>query len=97
MNQILASYYQQGIEPNLWLYRNQTGHEIDFLIDEGLKLTAIEAKFAERPNLDKVKKNFDALKRHYGDESISKLIIKSTIKEEFKISKEINISPGWIY
>ena len=43
----------------------------------------IEAKFAERPNLDKVKNNFDALKRHYGEESISKLIIKSTIKKEF--------------
>lgn len=90
LNQLLSSYYEQGFDAdNLYFFRNQSGNEIDFIIDEGSILTAIEAKFSERPDLEKIKKNYQALKNFYGDDAIKKLIIKSRSKKSYKIDKDI--------
>lgn len=96
LNQILASYYEKGLEPNIWFYRDQVGTEIDFLIDEGLNLTALEVKFSENPDISKIKKNYEVLKRHYGEDQVKKLIIKANVKQEFKLAKDIYLSSGWI-
>jgi uncharacterized protein len=93
LNQILSSYYEKGFDAdNLYYFRNQSGQELDFIIEEGGVLTAIEAKFSERPDLDKIKKNYQALKNFYGDKAIKKLIIQSRSKQSYKIDKDIFVN-----
>ena len=47
LSELVKAYAHRGRRPPLWFWRDSSGHEIDFLIDQGSHLTAIEAKSAE--------------------------------------------------
>ena len=95
LNQIISSHQESGSNPNIWFWRTQSGQEVDFLIDTGGKLTAIEVKYSEKPDIEKTTKGYNSLKQFYGDKIIDKLIIKTTGKESHKIGKDIYIKSGW--
>lgn len=43
----LKNFYNAGIRPNMYFWRDQTGNEIDLLIDEGGKMYPLEIKSAQ--------------------------------------------------
>lgn len=50
--EVLKSFYNRGIRPNLYFWRDQTGNEIDMVVDEGGKLYPIEIKSAQTFHAD---------------------------------------------
>ncbi|MBI3591690.1 MAG: ATP-binding protein [Candidatus Melainabacteria bacterium] len=95
LNQVISSYQENGLNTNVWFWRTQSGQEVDFLIDTGGKLTAIEVKYSEKPDIEKIKKGYNSLKQFYGDNIVEKLIIATTGKESHKVGKDIYIKSGW--
>lgn len=45
--EILKSFFNQGIRPNVYFWRDHAGHEIDLLIDHGGRLYPIEIKASQ--------------------------------------------------
>lgn len=60
VSEIIKSYYNGGVTPNLYYYRDIDKKEIDLLIEEGDKLYPIEIKKGKAPK--EADKNIDALK-----------------------------------
>jgi len=44
--EIMKSFFNKGYRPNLYFWRDRSGHEIDLLVDEGDKIYPIEIKAA---------------------------------------------------
>lgn len=44
VSEALKNFYNRGVEPDLYFWRDSTGHEIDLLIDRGATQIPIEAK-----------------------------------------------------
>lgn len=47
INELYKQYYNQGIQPGLYFWRDSHGHEMDCIIDRGSKLIPIEIKAGE--------------------------------------------------
>jgi hypothetical protein len=45
--ELVKAYAHRGRRPPVWFWRDSAGHEIDFLVDRGASLLAIEAKSGE--------------------------------------------------
>ncbi len=97
LNQIVSSYQENGLDSSIWFWRTQSGEEVDFLIDAGGKLTAIEAKYSEQPDIEKIRKGYNSLKQSYGDKTIENLIIATTRKGNHKVGKDVYIKSGWAW
>lgn len=59
VSEIIKSYYNSGVRPNLYYYRDIDKKEIDLIIEKGDKLYPIEIKKAKNPQ--HADKNFDVL------------------------------------
>lgn len=97
LNQILSFYQEEGLEPNIWFWRTQSGQEVDFLIDSSGKLTAIESKYSERPDIKKSTKGYNALRHFYSEKNVDKLILATPNKENYKVGKDIYLKSGWYW
>lgn len=47
ISEVLKSYHNQGMEPDLHFWRDSTGHEVDLIVDLGAELTPVEIKSGE--------------------------------------------------
>ncbi len=47
VSELLKNYVHRGQEPDIYFWRDSTGHEIDVLIEDGRVLTPVEIKSAE--------------------------------------------------
>lgn len=45
--ELIKAYAHRGRRPPLFFWRDSAGHEVDFVIDQGTRLLAIEAKSGE--------------------------------------------------
>ncbi len=61
VSEILKSYFNSGIEPNICYYRDIDKKEIDLLLNEGGKITPVEIKKAKNP--EGADKNFKVLEK----------------------------------
>lgn len=50
--EILKGFYNRGIRPNAYFWRDSSGNEIDLLLDEGGKIYPIEIKAGQRIHAD---------------------------------------------
>ena len=62
VSEILKSYWHNGLQPNLYFYRDKEKREIDLIIEENDKLYPIEIKKKSNPNKDDIK-NFKVLEK----------------------------------
>jgi predicted AAA+ superfamily ATPase len=46
LSELLKNYLHQGLEPDLYFWRDSTGHEVDVLVDRGSELVPMEIKSA---------------------------------------------------
>ncbi len=57
-SEIFKAFAHRGEEPPLYFWRDRTGHEIDFILDLGVKLIPVEAKSGETVAKDQLKNLF---------------------------------------
>jgi hypothetical protein len=46
VSEVLKAYYHRGASPSVFFFQDRQGHEVDFVVDHGLRLTAVEIKSA---------------------------------------------------
>ncbi|HIE33273.1 MAG TPA: ATP-binding protein [Thermodesulfobacteriaceae bacterium] len=54
-SELYKAFAHRGEEPPLYFWRDRTGHEIDFLLDLGVRLIPVEAKSAETVTRDQLR------------------------------------------
>ncbi len=65
----------QGIaNPSLWYWRTQDGNEMDFVVEKGTALLAIEAKLKERPAPNDLR-GFEQLQKYYGTDAVVQKVL----------------------
>ena len=55
LSELLKNYYNGGTEPDVYFWRDSTGHEVDFLVEQGQELIPIEIKSGETVVSDSTK------------------------------------------
>ena len=55
VTELLKNYYNRGVTPDLYFWRDSTGHEIDILMDHGQELVPIEVKSGQTFTSDYLK------------------------------------------
>ncbi len=79
---------------SLWYWRDQSGNEVDLLIETDNKLTAIECKVSERPNSHDLR-GLIRLEEFYGSEAIAHAFIACTTRQPFDLSPKVTACSGW--
>lgn len=79
---------------SLWYWRDQSGNEVDLLIELDGQLQAIEVKLTERPG-GRDLRGLRALQRFYGPASIASAKIACTTQQSFVVSEGVVAVPGW--
>ena len=88
VSEIVKSFYNAGVRPDLYYYRDVDRKEIDLLMTEGDRMYPIEIKKAKIPS--HAEKNFTALKK-FGME-IQPGIILCMTEEMMPYNREV-----WLY
>lgn len=70
----LKSRFNQGLSNNLFFYRDKSGHEVDLVQEQGLRLDACEIKSAKRYNSE-FHRNLDYFKSLYGADVHSMTVV----------------------
>jgi predicted AAA+ superfamily ATPase len=78
----------------LWFWRDQSGNEVDLIIETNRKLFPIECKFKEKPDRHDLK-GINQLIRFYGSDEISAAYIACRTSHPFNINREVAAVPGW--
>ncbi|MHC4478614.1 MAG: ATP-binding protein [Planctomycetota bacterium] len=55
LSELLKNYHNRGLEPDVYFWRDSAGHEVDFLVEQGQELIAIEIKSGETMASDSMK------------------------------------------
>jgi hypothetical protein len=92
VGEILKSYFHNGREPAMWMYRDANQNEIDVVLEQNGILYPIEIKKSMNPGLNDCKsfKELDKLKKKVGLGAV--LCLKS---ERLAISREVVSIPVW--
>ncbi len=78
----------------LWYWRDQTGNEVDLLIELDQRLIAIECKRAERPD-PRATRSIDRLTHFYGKEAITHAYVACTTQQPFDLAPGVTAISGW--
>jgi predicted AAA+ superfamily ATPase len=68
LGQIVRHFAGQGRKPNVYFFRDHSGHEIDFLVPVGEKLVLLECKWTETP--PRKVKGFEEIAKLFGAENV---------------------------
>ena len=79
---------------SLWYWRDQSGNEVDLLIESDNRLTAIECKLAERPSGHDLR-GLSRLEDFYGADVITHSFLACTTKQPFDLAPKITAVSGW--
>ena len=91
--QVIKHFQALGKNKPLWFWRTIHGAEVDLLIEQGGRFIAVEAKFSENPDV-KALKGINALKKLYGDGSVTSGFIASRTENSYPISEKVHAIPG---
>ena len=79
---------------SLWYWRDQTGNEVDLLIEQNNVLTAVECKVSERPSPRDTRRIYRLID-FYGKENIKNCFIACTTEQPFQVTPEVTACSGW--
>jgi len=85
-------------EPSLglWHWRDQSGNEVDLLLEKDRKLIGVECKLTERPQ-NKDIQGIKRLRAFYGPENVSTAYIACPVDLTFDVAPGITVIPGWAF
>lgn len=83
-------------EPSLgiWYWRDQTGNEVDLVLERNQQLIAVECKIKQHPE-SKDLKGIRAFKKFYGDSAVQKAYVACSANSSFELASSIAAVPGW--
>ena len=79
---------------SLWYWRDQSGNEVDLLIESNNVLTAIECKVTERPS-PRDTRGLSRLENFYGRDNINAGFIACTTDQPFQVTPSVTACSGW--
>lgn len=79
---------------SLWFWRDQSGREVDLLIETGGRLIAIECKLTACPDRGDLR-GLLALRRFYGEEAIGASYVACAAPSPFHIAEGVEARCGW--
>ena len=91
--QVHMAFLSRGRSAPVWFYRTAHGEEVDLMVEKGGRFVAVEAKFAERPGKGDLK-GFEALKRHYGEDSLISGFVACRASRRYKMDDRVEAVPG---
>lgn len=92
--QIYKTFRNQGLSsPALWYWRTQDGHEVDFVIEKGGSLIALEAKLKEQPRQNDLR-GFQQLEEYYGEDTVLTKGILCMTKGRIHWSNDVVVDNG---
>jgi len=88
--------WRDWIEPSagLWFWRDQSGHEVDLVIERNARLYAIECKLAQAPRRSDLR-GLRAFARFYGDEVAERAWVACTTEVPYDLDDGVTAVPGW--
>lgn len=78
----------------LWWWRDQAGHEVDLIVEDGGKLHPIECKRTERPDVHDAR-GLAAFTRFYGSERVGPGAIACTTPHPHDVAPSVVARSGW--
>lgn len=78
----------------LWYWRNQSGDEVDLLIEHNARLYGIECKVAERPASHALR-GLQKLRDLYGEATVPRGFVACTTGQPFDLSSWVTAVSGW--
>ncbi|MEA2085314.1 MAG: AAA family ATPase [Thermodesulfobacteriota bacterium] len=91
--EVVKYFYSRGKNIPLWFWRTGSGEEVDLLVEQGARFTAIEAKYSEQPGHSSLR-GIKALKKMYGDKSVIKGYVASRTSQPYPVADSIIAVPG---
>lgn len=91
--QIVKHYYALGKNAPLWFWRTIQGDEVDLVIEQGERFTAVECKYAGNPGSTDIK-GIKAFEKEYGKDSLLAAYIGSRTRNAYPITGTITAVPG---
>ncbi|MFP4086819.1 MAG: ATP-binding protein [Desulfobacteraceae bacterium] len=91
--QVVKDYFSRGRNLPLWFWRTVHGSEVDLLVEQGGRFTAIEAKFSETPDKSALK-GIKALQKFYGSQSLISGLIASRTRNAYPLETNVRAVPG---
>jgi predicted AAA+ superfamily ATPase len=79
----------------LWYWRNQSGIEVDLILEKDQKLIAVECKLKERP-VQKDMRGIKSFRKFYGEKNLEKTFIACPIDMPFDFDHDVTVMPGWM-
>ncbi len=92
LSEIIKSYYNAGVKPNIYFYKDSNANEIDFLIYEDNTLYPIEVKKTATPSIIDIK-CFHILNEAYPTINIGDGGVICNVEEPIIIDKDIRAIP----
>lgn len=78
----------------LWFWQDRSGVEVDLLVDQNQRLTAIECKLAEHPD-ERDLRGVRALRGFYGPQVVTKAFVACPTEVSFPLTDGVEVRPGW--
>ena len=79
---------------SLWYWRDQSGNEVDLLVELGGLLWGIECKVAERPSRKDLR-GLNKFQAFYGQEAVADCVVACTTEQPFLIHDNVTARSGW--
>ena len=90
LGQLVRHFCNQGLPVNLYYFRDNHGHEVDFIIPEGERLKIYECKWKHQSGTPP--KNFETFKKIVGEKNIIESRVITSSKTTAKISKDCYVT-----
>jgi uncharacterized protein len=78
----------------LWHWRNQSGTEVDLVIEKDRELIPVECKLAERPDGGDLK-GIRSFRKFYGDQQTKHSFLACPVDMPFDLDDGVSAVPGW--
>lgn len=92
--QIYKTFRNRGLSnPSFWYWRTQDGNEVDFVLEQGTALIALEAKLKERPTKADLR-GFEHLETYYGEQAVLEKIILCLTKGRTRWAEQVIVDNG---
>lgn len=87
LGEVVKNFYNRGKIPKIFWWRTSYGEEVDFIIEEGSRITPVEVKLSSRINIG-MAKNLISFCKLFSDR-IKKAFLVNLCKEKLVVDKKI--------
>ena len=91
LGEIFRFFAHRGEQPRIYFWRTADGHEVDFVVEEGTKLTPLEAKLTSTPTRGHAQ-GIEKFQQQFGERAGRGFVV-CLCRERFPLSREVEAVP----